>query len=63
MTIDKNKSCVNGHRKVSVNNNFFEIFLTIFVFFTILFHFFQLYKHSLVFFWLFLKVFLFFLAP
>ena len=27
------QGCVKGHRKVPVNNNFFEIFLTIFLFY------------------------------
>ena len=38
------QGCVKGHRKVPVNYNFFEIFLTIFLFYL------QLYKYRLVFF-------------
>ena len=36
------QGCVKGHRKVPFNNNFFEIFLTIFLFYL------QLYKYRLV---------------
>ena len=45
------QGCVKGHHKVPVNNNFFKIFLTIFLFYL------QLYKYRLVFFFFFFFLF------